>query len=93
MKQLPQYFLLILNLSAVSDRPKVTKRECQKVAETLGFEFRKQKGGSHKHFKKKGVGKVTIPQYRNDDFDDELFKSILRQMKITEAKFFEILDK
>ena len=76
----------------MSNRPKVTKKECEKVAKALGFEFKRQ-DGSHKHFKKKDVGKVTIPQYRNDNFDDDLFKSILRQMKITEDQFFEVLNK
>ncbi len=76
----------------MSNKPKITKKECRIVAEELGFEFKKQVG-SHKHFKKKGVGKVTIPQYRNDDFDNELFKSILRQMKITEIQFFDVLNK
>jgi predicted RNA binding protein YcfA (HicA-like mRNA interferase family) len=64
--------------------------ECEKVALFLGFEYKIQKG-SHKHFKKKGVGKVTIPQY--SEISGELFANICRQLKISKSKFFDILEK
>lgn len=68
----------------------VKPRECEKVALALGFEF-KNTIGDHKHFKKKGVGKVTIPQY--SEISGDLFSWICRQLKISKNQFFNILDK
>lgn len=67
----------------------VKPRECEKVACILGFEY-KNTEGDHKHFKKKGVGKVTIPQY--SEISGDLFHWICRQLHITKAVFFELLD-
>ena len=63
--------------------------ECEKIAQGLGFEY-KITHGSHKHFKKKNVGKVTIPQYK--EISGELFANICRQLKISKSKFFELLE-
>lgn len=68
----------------------VKPRECEKVVLALGFEY-KITQGSHKHFKKKGIGKVTIPQYK--EISGELFANICRQLKISKTKFFDILEK
>ena len=68
----------------------VKPTECEKVALILGFVYKNTKG-SHKHFKKVGVGKVTIPQY--SEISGDLFEWICRQMKINKKKFFELLEK
>ncbi|MCK5472259.1 type II toxin-antitoxin system HicA family toxin [Candidatus Gracilibacteria bacterium] len=67
----------------------VTPEECERVALFLRFQFKNQVG-SHKHFKKEGVGKVTIPQYK--EISGDLFRWICRQLKISKKKFFEILE-
>lgn len=64
--------------------------EVQRVVEYLGFKF-KVAHGSHWHFKKEGVGKVTIPQY--DQISDDLFMHIRKQAKITKKEFWEIHKK
>lgn len=66
----------------------VKPSECEKVAQKLGFEFKSYRG-DHKHFKKSGVGKVTIPQY--SEISGDLFASICRQMKISKKHFFDML--
>ncbi len=68
----------------------VKPAECEKVALFLGFKYKSTRG-SHKHFKKVGVGKVTIPQY--SEISGELFSSICRQMKINKNTFFAQLEK
>ncbi len=68
----------------------VKPKECQKVAISLGFSY-KNTIGDHKHFKKKGLGKVTIPLY--DEISGDLFGWICKQMGISKNKFFDILDK
>ena len=67
----------------------VSPNECEKVALSLGFEFKKFTG-DHKQFKKDGVGKVTIPQYK--EISGDLFGWILDQLKIKKNEFFKILD-
>lgn len=67
----------------------VTARECEKVTIFLGFEYKNTRV-DHKHFKKKGVGKVTIPQYK--EISGELFVWLCRQLKVTKASFFDILN-
>ncbi len=69
----------------------VTPEECERVALFLEFQPKNQKG-SHKHFKKEGIGKVTIPQYKKE-ISGDLFGWICRQLKISKKKFFEILKK
>ncbi|MFH1534137.1 MAG: type II toxin-antitoxin system HicA family toxin [Nitrospirota bacterium] len=64
--------------------------ECERVALALGFEHKNTRG-SHKHFKKDGVGKVTIPQY--SEISGDLFQNICRQLGISKNDFFKILDK
>ena len=68
----------------------VTPKECEKIVLILGFEYKSTKG-SHKHFKKAGVGKVTIPQY--SEISGDLFQNICRQMKINKNEFFKLLEK
>jgi predicted RNA binding protein YcfA (HicA-like mRNA interferase family) len=68
----------------------VKPKECEKVALFLGFEY-KNTVGDHKHFKKIGVGKVTVPQY--SEISGDLFAWICRQLGTTKKKFFEILEK
>jgi predicted RNA binding protein YcfA (HicA-like mRNA interferase family) len=67
----------------------VKPNECEKVALILGFKYKNTKG-DHKHFKKRGVGKVTIPQY--SEISGDLFRWICRQLEISKEKFFEILE-
>lgn len=67
----------------------VKVKECEKVALFLGFEY-KNTQGDHKHFKKPGVGKVTIPQYK--EISGDLFIWICRQLGVSKNKFFEILS-
>lgn len=67
----------------------VKPAECERVVLSLGFEYKSTKG-SHKHFKKAGVGKVTIPQY--SEISGDLFENICRQMKISKKQFFTLLD-
>lgn len=67
----------------------VKPSECEKVASILEFEYKNTRG-DHKHFKKAGVGKVTIPQY--SDISGDLFSNICRQLKISKANFFELLE-
>lgn len=64
--------------------------EIQKVAEYLGFQL-KEVHGSHWHYKKTGVGKVTIPRY--SEIGDDLFTWICRQLKITKKEFWNILKR
>lgn len=68
----------------------VKPKECEKVALSLGFIY-KNTIGDHKHFKKEGIGKVTIPLY--SEISGDLFGWICKQMGISKKKFFEILDK
>ncbi len=68
----------------------VKPRECEKVALKLGFEY-KNTQGDHKHFKKAGVGKVTIPQY--SEISGDLFMWICKQLKINKSLFFDLLEK
>ena len=63
--------------------------EVQKVIEHLGFKFCVS-SASHWHFKKDGVGKVTIPQY--GEIGEDLFMWICRQAKITKKQFWKIFD-
>ncbi len=67
----------------------VSPGECEKIALKLGFEHKNTRG-SHKHFKKNGIGKVTIPQY--SQLSGDLFHNICRQMKISKNEFFELLE-
>lgn len=67
----------------------VKPSECEKVALRLGFEYKNARG-DHKHFKKDGVGKVTIPQY--SEISGDLFMWICRQLKINKNAFFDILE-
>lgn len=64
--------------------------EIQKVAEYLGFQM-KEVQGSHWHYKKQGVGKVTIPRYT--EISDDIFTWICRQLKISRKEIWNILNK
>lgn len=64
--------------------------EVQKVAEFLGFKL-KAVQGSHWHYKKDGIGKVTIPRYT--EISEDIFMWVYRQMKITRKQFWKIYDK
>ncbi len=68
----------------------VKPKECEKVALFLGFEY-KNTEGDHKHFKKEGVGKLTIPLYK--EISGDLFMWLCRQLGISKKKFFSILEK
>ena len=71
-------------------RKPLKPNEVSKVLEYLGFEL-KNIESSHWHYKKAGVGKVTVPRYK--ELSDDLFNWICRQAKITKKQFWNYYDK
>ncbi len=63
--------------------------QARKVIESFGFEL-KNVQGSHWHYKKLGVGKVTIPFYH--ELSNDLFMWICRQAKVSKKEFWARFD-
>lgn len=64
----------------------MSSRDILKVLKKLGW-YEANQVGSHKQFKHKIIkGRVTVPVPKKD-IAEKTFKSILKQMKITEEEF------
>jgi len=70
-------------------KPRVVIRALQKA----GF-FIHEQSGSHVHLKHSGKpGRVTVPYHERFDLPKHIVKSIVRQAGLTNAEFFDLLDR
>jgi len=70
-------------------KPRVVIRALQKA----GF-FIHEQSGSHVHLKHPGKrGRVTVPYHERFDLPKHIVKSIVRQAGLTNAEFFDLLDR
>jgi predicted RNA binding protein YcfA (HicA-like mRNA interferase family) len=70
-------------------KPRVVIRALQKG----GFSIHEQ-SGSHVHLKHPGKpGRVTVPNHERFDLPKHIVKSIVRQAGLTNAEFFDLLDR
>ncbi len=71
--------------------PKLPKaKEVTKVAQNLGFYFSRQKG-SHLILRHPDGRRITVPIHKGKEIGPALFNQILKDLKISKQKFWEIL--
>lgn len=65
-------------------------REVIRVAQRLGFYFSRQKG-SHAIYRHLDGRRITVPIHLGKEIGPGLFNQILKDLKISKRKFWEIL--
>ena len=70
--------------------PRITPADTIKVLERAGFSFSRQ-SGSHKIYKNKAGGRVTVPGHSGKVLHPKTLSSILRDADLTVEKFKELL--
>lgn len=70
--------------------PPVKARELVRVAEKLGFEFRRQRGSHAIYVRSKDQARVVIPMHAGD-LKRKTLRSIIEDLKITVEEFQALL--
>jgi predicted RNA binding protein YcfA (HicA-like mRNA interferase family) len=75
----------------VENMPKLPRaKEIIRVARKLGFYFSRQ-SGSHAIFRHPDGRRITVPIHGGKEIGPALFNQILKDLKISKKKFWEIL--
>jgi predicted RNA binding protein YcfA (HicA-like mRNA interferase family) len=70
--------------------PTVTAKELVRVAERLGFEFRRQTGSHAIYVRSQDQARVVIPMH-GGDLKRKTLRAIIEDLKISVAEFQEML--
>jgi len=70
--------------------PAVTARQLVRVAEKLGFEFRRQRGSHAIYVRSSDRARVVIPMH-GGDLKPKTLRAIINDLKISPEEFSEIL--
>jgi predicted RNA binding protein YcfA (HicA-like mRNA interferase family) len=71
--------------------PVATAKEVARVAEKLGFEFRRQSGSHAIYVRKQDGARVVIPMHANGALKRKTLRGIIQDLKITVEEFREML--
>ena len=71
--------------------PVATAKDVVRVAQKLGFEFRRQSGSHAIYVRKDDGARVVIPMHAKTDLKRKALHGIINDLKITVEKFTDLL--
>lgn len=71
--------------------PVVTAKEVARVAQTLGFEFRRQSGSHAVYVRKQDGARVVIPMHASSALKRKTLRGIIQDLKVTVDEFTALL--
>lgn len=71
--------------------PVVTAKEAARVAQKLGFEFRRQTGSHAIYVRKQDGARVVIPMHAGSTLKRKTLRGIIQDLKITVDEFQALL--
>jgi len=71
--------------------PVVTAREVIRVAERLGFVFRRQKGSHAVYRREADRARLVVPMHSGETIRPGTLATVLKQMGVTRDEFLELL--
>ena len=71
--------------------PGVTAREVIRVAERLGFVFRRQKGSHAVYRRDRDRARLVVPVHPGETIKPGTLMTVLKQMDITRNEFLDLL--
>jgi len=74
-----------------SKLPVATAKQVARVAEKLGFEFRRQSGSHAIYVRKRDGARVVIPMHAGAALKRKTLRGIIQDLKITVEQFHEML--
>ncbi len=71
--------------------PAVTAKDVARVAQRLGFEFRRQRGSHAIYVRAQDVARVVIPMHAAATIKRKTLRGIIQDLKVTVAEFAKLL--
>jgi predicted RNA binding protein YcfA (HicA-like mRNA interferase family) len=71
--------------------PAVTGKDLARVAQRLGFEFRRQKGSHAIHVRPSDRARVVIPMHSGVTLKPKTLRAIVQDLKLTLEEFRELI--
>jgi predicted RNA binding protein YcfA (HicA-like mRNA interferase family) len=71
--------------------PAVTGKELARVAERLGFEFRRQTGSHAIYVRARDQRRVVIPMHAGKDLKPKTLRAIIEDLGVTVEEFHKLL--
>lgn len=71
--------------------PAVTGKDVARVAQRLGFEFRRQRGSHAIYVRTQDQARVVIPMHAGATIKRKTLRGIIQDLKVTVAEFSKLL--
>ena len=71
--------------------PVVTGKDAARVAQQLGFEFRRQRGSHAIYVRLRDQARVVIPMHSKGELKPKTLRGIIQDLKITVEEFRSLL--
>ena len=71
--------------------PAVTGKEAARVAQQIGFEFRRQRGSHTIYVRPKDQARVVIPVHAGDVLKPKTLRGIIQDLKVSVEEFRKLL--